>query len=198
MKTFFRPSPNIPGELLTCRRAGKIRHLGISQCSAETLRRAHAVHPIAAVQIEYSPFFLDSERNGLFDVAAELGIAFISYRPLGRGFGTRTFCTSQEVPVGDPSLNHPQFMLPNIETNAKLTRSPEEFARRKDCTLIQLILAWEMAQAETAILIPSAINTDQLRENLGALNINVDYAEKIQVRDLIAAVPQVGSIYPCA
>ena len=111
----------------------------MSQCSADTLRRAHAVHPIAAVQIEYSPFFLDSESNGLFDTAMELGIAFIAYRPLGRGFGTTTFRSPSSIPAGDIRLTHPRFMAENWETNMELVHKLKRHADGKGCTLPQLI-----------------------------------------------------------
>lgn len=170
----------------------------MSQCSADSLRRAHAVHPIAAVQIEYSPFFLDSEQNGLYDAATELGIAFIPYAPLGRGFGTPAFDTPNSLSSGDIRLTHPRFMAENWDVNKKLVRKLEQHAKSKGCTLPQLILAWEMMQLGNVIPIPGANNVDQLHENLKAFEVTIDDAESMEIRKLIVATPQVGGIYPHA
>ena len=170
----------------------------MSQCSADSLRRAHAVHPIAAVQIEYSPFFLDSESNGLFDTAMELGIAFIAYGPLGRGFGTNVFSSPSSIPAGDIRLTHPRFMAGNWDTNMDLVHELEQYANRKGCTLPQLILAWEMAQPGNVIPIPGATTTDQLSEDLKAFSITIDDVESLGIRKMIEAKAQVGGIYPHA
>lgn len=170
----------------------------MSQCSADTLRRAHAIHPIAAVQIEYSPFFLDSESNGLFDTAMELGIAFIAYGPLGRGFGTNTFASPSSIPAGDIRLTHPRFKAQNWDTNMKLVQELKQHANGKGCTLPQLILAWEMAQPGNVIPIPGATTANQLSEDLGAFNVTIDDAESIEIRKIIEATAQVGGIYPHA
>lgn len=170
----------------------------MSQCSADTLRRAHAVHPIAAVQIEYSPFFLDSESNGLFDTAMELGIAFIAYGPLGRGFGTTTFNSPDSIPAGDIRLTHPRFMAQNWDTNVKLVRDLKQHADGKGCTLPQLILAWEMAQPGIVIPIPGATTADQLSDDLNAFSVTIDDAENVKIRKMIEKTAQVGGIYPHA
>ena len=170
----------------------------MSQCSADTLRRAHAIHTIAAVQIEYSPFFLDSESNGLFDTAMELGIAFIAYGPLGRGFGTNTFESPNSIPAGDLRLFHPRFMAQNWDTNMKLVEELEKHANRKGCTLPQLILAWEMAQPGTVVPIPGATTIDQFSEDLMAFSVFIDPAESTAIREMIEATAQVGGIYPHA
>lgn len=170
----------------------------MSQCSADTLRRAQAVHPIAAVQIEYSPFFLDSESNGLFDAATELGIAFVAYGPLGRGFGTDKFNSPSSIPSGDIRLTHPRFMPQNWDTNMNLVRGLREHADSKGCTLPQLILAWEMAQPGNVIPIPGAATADQLLENLKAFSVTIDTAESNKIRKMIEATGQVGGIYPHA
>lgn len=113
----------------------------MSQCSADSLRRAHAVSPITAIQIEYSPFFLDSESNGLFDAALELSIALIPYGPLGRGFGTASFSSPSKLPAGDIRLTHPRFATKNWDTNKKLVEKLQAYANAKGCSLPQLILA---------------------------------------------------------
>lgn len=170
----------------------------MSQCSADTLSRAHAIHPIAAVQIEYNPFFLDSESNGLFDAAMELGIAFIAYGPLGRGFGTTTFSSPSSIPAGDIRLTHPRFMAQNWDTNVKLVQELEKHANHKGCTLPQLILAWEMAQPGNVIPIPGATTIDQLTEDLKAFSVSINHAESTEIRKSIEGAAQVGGIYPHA
>lgn len=170
----------------------------MSQCSADSLRRAHAVHPITAVQIEYSPFFLDSERNGLFDAALELGITLIPYSPLGRGFGTGKFDTADDVTDNDIRSTHPRFTANNWASNSKLVKKLKAYANRKGCTLPQLILAWEMAQGRNIVPIPGATTVSQLHEDLGAFDITIGNAENAEIRQLIEQAPQVGGIYPHA
>lgn len=196
-----RPDGKTPIEktvkaMIELKESGKIQHLGMSQCSADTLRRAHTVHPIAAVQIEYNPFFLDSESNGLISAAQELGIAVIPYAPLGRGFGTGAFQSPTDINSNDVRTVSPRFAAKNWPQNVKLVHDLAAYAEKKNVSLPQLILAWEMAQPGTVIPIPGATSTAQLYDDLGALRIEISAEDDAAVRSLISQAPQVGGIYP--
>ena len=130
------------------KKEGKIRYLGLSECSAKTLRRAHQVHPIAAAQMEYSPFALEieSEQTEFLKTARELGVKIIAYSPLGRGFLTNTIKSRNDFDEGDNRLNHPRFSEDHFEDNLKLVKILAEIAEKKGCTPGQLALAWVLAQ----------------------------------------------------
>lgn len=127
---------------------GKIRYLGLSECSARTLRRAHAVHPIAAAQMEFSPFALEieSEQTNFLKTARELGVKIIAYSPLGRGFLTNTIKSRADFDEGDNRLNHPRFSDEHFGENLKLVQTLADIAEKKGCTPGQLAIAWVMAQ----------------------------------------------------
>jgi aryl-alcohol dehydrogenase-like predicted oxidoreductase len=130
------------------KKEGKIRYLGLSECSAKTLRRAHKVHPIAAAQMEYSPFALEieSEQTEFLKTARELGVKIIAYSPLGRGFLTNTIKSRKDFDEGDNRLNHPRFSEDHFDDNLKLVKILAEIAQKKGCTPGQLALAWVLAQ----------------------------------------------------
>lgn len=130
------------------KKEGKIKYLGLSECSARTLRRAHAVHPIAAAQMEFSPFALEieCEQTDFLRTARELGVKIIAYSPIGRGFLTNTIKSRADFDAGDNRLNHPRFSDDHFEDNLKLVRILADIAERKGCTAGQLSLAWVMAQ----------------------------------------------------
>jgi aryl-alcohol dehydrogenase-like predicted oxidoreductase len=130
------------------KKEGKIRYLGLSECSAKTLRRAHKVHPIAAAQMEYSPFALEieSEQTEFLKTARELGVKIIAYSPLGRGFLTNTIKSRKDFDEGDNRLNHPRFSEDHFDDNLKLVKILAEIAEKKGCTPGQLALAWVLAQ----------------------------------------------------
>lgn len=127
---------------------GKIRYLGLSECSAATLRRACAVHPIAAAQMEYSPFALEieSEQTKFLETARELGVKVVAYSPLGRGFLTGTITKREDIDEGDNRAKHPRFSEENFGANLKLTETLAEMAKKKGCTPGQLSIAWLLAQ----------------------------------------------------
>lgn len=127
---------------------GKIRYLGLSECSARTLRRAHAVHPIAAAQMEFSPFALEieSEQTKFLETARELGVKIIAYSPLGRGFLTNSIKNRADLDEGDNRLNHPRFSDEHFGENLKLVQTLAEIAEKKGCTPGQLSIAWVLAQ----------------------------------------------------
>jgi len=130
------------------KKEGKIRYLGLSECSADTLRRAHAVHPIAAAQMEYSPFALEieSSQTEFLRTARELGVKIIAYSPLGRGFLTNTIKSREDFDEGDNRLNHPRFSEEHFGENLKLVQILADIAVKKNCTPSQLSIAWVLAQ----------------------------------------------------
>lgn len=132
------------------KKEGKIRYLGLSECSARTLRRASKVHPIAAAQMEYSPFALEieSEQTGLLKTARELGVKIVCYSPLGRGFLTGSIKSRDEFDEKDSRKNHPRFSEEHFGDNLKLVETLSEIAKKKGCTTGQLSLAWLLAQGE--------------------------------------------------
>lgn len=134
--------------MVELKKEGKIRYLGLSECSARTLRRAHAVHPIAAAQMEFSPFALEieSEQTDFLKTARELGVKIIAYSPLGRGFLTNTIKSRADFDEGDNRLNHPRFSDEHFGENLKLVQTLADIAKTKGCTPGQLSIAWVMAQ----------------------------------------------------
>ncbi|KAF9736465.1 hypothetical protein PMIN06_011539 [Paraphaeosphaeria minitans] len=179
--------------------SGKIRHLGLSECSASTLRRAHAVHPIAAAQMEYSPFALDieSEQTSFLATARELGVHIIAYSPLGRGFLTNTITSRADLDPSDNRTNHPRFSEAHFDDNLGLVRSLADIARSKGCTAGQLALAWVAAQGEDVIPIPGTKRVKYLEENAAAAEIALSGDEEKRIRQAIESVGgSKGSRYP--
>jgi aryl-alcohol dehydrogenase-like predicted oxidoreductase len=125
---------------------GKVRYLGLSECSAETLRRAHAVHPITAVQMEYSPWALDIETNGVLDACRELGVTVVAYSPLGRGFLTGAIKSPDDFAEDDFRRHVPRFQGENFYKNLELVHKLEALAKAKGCSAAELTLAWVIAQ----------------------------------------------------
>ena len=165
--------------------AGKIKYLGLSECSAESLRRAHAVHPISAVQVEYSPFTLDIEHSqiDLLRTCRELGVATIAYSPIGRGMISGTIRSRQDLEPGDFRLNAPRFSEENFHKNLELTDKIVGIAKKKNVTPTQLVLAWLLGEGEDIIPIPGTTKIERLHENLEALKIKVTSAEQKEIRE---------------
>ncbi|KAJ1949361.1 hypothetical protein FBU59_001176, partial [Linderina macrospora] len=149
-------------------KAGKVRFLGLSECSAETLRRAYKVHPIAAVQVEYNCWTLDPEQNGLLDACRELGVTVVAYSPLGRGFLTGQIRKFEDLPETDSRRFHPRFQPENFHHNIKLVEAFEEMSAKKGCKPGQLALAWVLAQDPNLIVIPGTKRIKYLDENVAA------------------------------
>ncbi|KAK2763225.1 hypothetical protein FQN54_009861 [Arachnomyces sp. PD_36] len=177
---------------------GKIRYLGLCEVSAETLRRAHAVHPITALQIEYSPLFLDieNEQIGLLKTCRELGVAVVAYAPLGRGMLTGRYRSRDDLEDGDwRKLISPRFAEGNFESNLMFADQIGELAEEKGCTAAQLVLAWLMAQGEDIFPIPGTKNITYAEENLGALELTLTEEEIQAVRDIAENVEVAGDRY---
>ncbi len=151
---------------------GKVRFLGLSEAAPETIRRAHAVHPITALQTEYSLWTRDPE-DGVLAVCRELGIGFVAYSPLGRGFLTGRFRTIEDLPAEDYRRASPRFQGENFQRNLDLVRRIEETAAEKHCTPAQLALAWVLAQGEDIVPIPGTKRRKYLEENIGALDLRL-------------------------
>jgi aryl-alcohol dehydrogenase-like predicted oxidoreductase len=165
--------------------AGKIRYAGLSECSVQTLRRACAVHPIAAVQSEYSLWSREPE-GGMLAACRELGVGFVAYSPLGRGFLAGNFRTLHDLPADDHRRQMPRFQEGSVEHNAALADVIREFARRKGCTPAELALAWVLAQG--VLTIPGMKTRTHLVENVGALELTLSRDEQKEIRAKIEAL----------
>ncbi|KAK0642815.1 Aldo-keto reductase yakc (NADP(+)) [Lasiodiplodia hormozganensis] len=177
---------------------GKIKHLGLSEVSATTLRRAHAVHPIAAVQMEYSPVTHEIETSGLLAACRELGVAVVAYSPFGKGLVTGAFRSSKDFGPGDRRAIYPRFSDENLPQNLVLADTICGIAREKGCTPGQLTLAWLWAQGDDAFPIPGTSKIKNLEENVGAVNVDITPAEVAKVRKLVDEAEIAGTRYPTA
>ena len=177
---------------------GKVKYLGISECSERTLRRAHAVHPIAAVQMEYSFFSLDIEREeiGIKKACDELGVAIVAYSPLGRGLLTGQYKSRNDFAPGDVRLYMPRFSEENFPKNLEVVDRVAEIAKRKGCTAGQLALAWLLKQGENVIPIPGTRHVKYLEENIGALKVELTAEEVQEIRKLAETADVKGERYP--
>src|SRR4030095_2733582 len=170
-----RVDPNTPieetvGAMAELVQAGKVRYLGLSEAAPDTIRRAHAVHPITALQTEYSPWSRKPE-EGLLATCRDLNIAFVAYSPLGRGFLTGRFKRPEDLPEGDWRRNNPRFQGENFYANLAIVHRVQGLAARKHCTAAQLALAWLLAQGEDIVPIPGSKATSRLEENAAAVDI---------------------------
>ncbi|HEU4722382.1 MAG TPA: aldo/keto reductase [Gemmatimonadaceae bacterium] len=151
---------------------GKVRHLGLSEAAPATIRRAHAVHPIAALQTEYSLWMRDVE-DEILPTCRELGIGFVPYSPLGRGFLTGRFARFEDLPADDFRRRQPRFQGENFQKNLDLVRYVEKAASRKGCTPAQLALAWLLHQGDDVVPIPGTTRVENLQDNVGALGVTL-------------------------
>ena len=164
--------------------AGKVRFLGLSEAAPATVRRAHAVHPIAALQTEYSLWSRDSEAE-ILPAVRELGIAYVAYSPLGRGFLTGQFASPADFPDDDYRRFHPRFTGANFEKNIALVREVEAMAAEKGCTAAQLAIAWVLAQGEDIVPIPGTKRRKYLEENIGALDVSLTPEELERIDQIL-------------
>jgi len=176
-------------------REGKVRFLGLSEAGAETIRRAHAVHPITALQSEYSLWTRDPEEEVL-GVCRELGIGFVPYSPLGRGFLTGKIQKPEDLPDGDYRKTTPRFQGENFQRNLDLVKRVEEIAREKRCTPAQLALAWVLAQGENIVPIPGTKRRKYLQENIGALDVDLTSKDLERIDEVAPRDAFAGSRYP--
>jgi len=195
-----RVDPNTPiedtiGAMKKLVQEGKVRYLGMSEAGAQSLRRAHAVHPIAALQNEYSLWSRDPE-DGILNVCRELGIGFVPYSPLGRGFLTGQIKRFEDFAPDDVRRNSPRFQGENFQRNLDLVSRIEQMARGKGCTASQLALAWVLAQGEDIVPIPGTKRVKYLEENLGALDVHLTDADLARIEEISPRGAVAGPRYP--
>ncbi len=174
---------------------GKVRYLGLSEAGAATIRRAHAVHPVTALQSEYSLWTRDPE-DEVLEVCRELGIGFVPYSPLGRGFLTGQIKSFENLADDDYRRQSPRFQGGNFQRNLDLVRRVEEIARRKRCTAAQLALAWVLAQGEDIVPIPGTKHRKYLAENAGALDVTLSNEDLAQLEEAAPKNAAAGLRYP--
>ena len=174
---------------------GKVRFLGLSEAGAETIRRAHAVHPITALQSEYSLWTRDPEADVL-GVCRELGIGFVPYSPLGRGFLTGKIKKREDLPEDDYRHTTPRFQGENFQHNLDLVERVGEIARDKRCTPAQLALAWVLAQGDDIVPIPGTKRRKYLQENVGALDVILTSADLARIEEVAPKHAVAGERYP--
>jgi len=195
-----RVDPNTPiaetvGAMAQLVKEGKVRYLGLSEASAETLRRAVKVHPIAALQTEYSLWTRDPE-GGILAACRELGIGFVAYSPLGRGFLTGQFKKFEDLTADDYRRNSPRFQGENFQKNLDLVRRVEEIAAEKKCQPSQLALAWVLAQGSDVVPIPGTKRRKYLEENVGALAVKLTKEDLRRIEEVFPADAAAGGRYP--
>jgi aryl-alcohol dehydrogenase-like predicted oxidoreductase len=186
------PIEETVGALAELVREGKVRHIGLSEAAPETIRRAHAVHPLAAVQTEYSLWTRDPEAEVL-PACRELGIGFVAYSPLGRGFLSGRFKSPEDLDETDFRRHGPRFTGENLAANLKLVERLEQLAAEKGVTSGQLALAWVLAQGDDVVPIPGTKRRAYLEENAGALDVSLSPDELRAIAD--ALPPAVGERY---
>jgi aryl-alcohol dehydrogenase-like predicted oxidoreductase len=174
--------------------AGKVRCLGLSEAGPQTIRRAQAVHPIAALQTEYSLWSRDAEGE-ILSAVRELGIGFVPYAPLGRGFLTGQIKTIDDLAPDDYRRNTPRFQDENFRKNLDLVREIEAMAREKDCTPAQLALAWVLAQGDDIVPIPGTKRRTYLDENVGALQVRLSPEDLARIDRVIPPGMAAGTRY---
>ncbi|MGC1449438.1 MAG: aldo/keto reductase [Candidatus Sulfotelmatobacter sp.] len=195
-----RVDPNTPieetvGAMSELVEAGKVRYLGLSEASVQTLRRAVKVHPIAALQTEYSLWTRDPE-GGILAACRELGIGFVAYSPLGRGFLTGQFRKLEDLPEDDYRRNSPRFQGENFQKNLDLVRRVEEIAKEKGCKPSQLALAWVLAQASDVVPIPGTKRRKYLEENAAALDVMLSREDLRRIDEVFPPEAATGGRYP--
>ncbi|MGB8989842.1 MAG: aldo/keto reductase [Candidatus Sulfotelmatobacter sp.] len=174
---------------------GKIRHIGLSEASPQTLRRAVKVHPITALQTEYSLWSREPE-DEILATCRELGVGFVAYSPLGRGFLTGQFTRFEDFPEDDYRRFSPRFQGENFQKNLDLVRRVEEIAHEKHCTPAQLALAWVLAQDKNIVPIPGTKRRKYLEENIGALDVKLTQEDLNRIEEIFPADAAAGSRYP--
>ena len=195
-----RVDPNTPieetvGAMAELVKEGKVRYLGLSEASSETLRRAQLIHPIAALQTEYSLWSRDPE-DDLLATCRELGIGFVAYSPLGRGFLTGQIKSFDDLAEDDYRRHSPRFQGENFDKNLELVSRIDEMAKEKECSPAQLALAWVMAQGEDIIPIPGTKRRKYLEENAGALEVTLSEDDLRRIDEVAPKGVAAGTRYP--
>ena len=194
-----RVDPNTPieetvGEMSRLVEEGKVRYLGLSEAAIETIRRAHGVHPITALQTEYSLWSRDPE-DELFAVCREMGIGFVAYSPLGRGFLTGQIKSYDDLASDDYRRNSPRFQGENFGKNLELVSRIEQIAAERGCTAAQLALAWVLAQGEEIVPIPGTKRRKYLEENVAALEVEITPEDLTRIDEVAPKGVAAGTRY---
>ena len=189
------PTEDTVGAMAKLVEQGKVRALGLSEASPQTIRRGHAVHKIAAVQNEFSLLYR-AEGEETLRTTRQLNIAFVAYSPLGRGLLTGAVEDPKTMSDNDARRRHPRFAPENIDRNLALVRRVEEISRKKQCTPGQLALAWLLAQGDDIVPIPGTKRKERLIENIGALDVRLSDGELAQISDAVPIGAVAGSRYP--
>jgi aryl-alcohol dehydrogenase-like predicted oxidoreductase len=196
-----RVDPKIPieetvGAMAELVRAGKVRHIGLSEASSATIRRAHATHPITALQSEYSLWTRDVEENGVLSTVRELRIGFVAYSPLGRGFLTGQFKTFEDLPADDYRRRSPRFQGENFDRNLELVREVERLAGDKGVTSGQLALAWVLSRGDDVVPIPGTKRVKYLEQNAHAADVVLSASDIARLDAVFPADAAAGARYP--
>lgn len=195
-----RPDPNVPiedvaGTVKDLIQQGKVKYFGLSEANAETIRRAHAVLPVTALQSEYSMFYRDPEKE-IIPTLEELGIGFVPFSPLGKGFLTGTINADVELDKADTRNMLPRFSKENRAANQALVDLVVSIARYKNATPAQIALGWLLAQKPWIVPIPGTSKIHRLQENIGGVNISISNDELSQINSALATIKIVGERYP--
>ena len=194
-----RVDPDVPieetvGAMTELVSAGKVKYLGLSEAAPETIRRAHAVHPITALQTEYSLWTRDPE-EAILPTVRELGIGFVPYSPLGRGFLTGQFRRPEDIPADDYRRDNPRFQGGAFASNLALVTEIETMAQEKGCTAAQLALAWVLAQGDDIVPIPGTKRRRYLEDNIGALDVTLTDDDRARVDRILPPGAATGTRY---
>lgn len=194
-----RVDPNTPieetvGAMAELVKAGKVRYLGLSEAAPETIRRAHAVHPISALQTEYSLWSREPEEQ-ILPTVRELGIGYVAYSPLGRGFLTGQIRRIEDLAEDDYRRHSPRFQGENFQKNLDLVTEIEKMAQEKGCTPAQLALAWLLAQGEDIVPIPGTKKRSRLEENVGALEVQITAEDRARIDAILPPGAAAGTRY---
>jgi aryl-alcohol dehydrogenase-like predicted oxidoreductase len=195
-----RPDPNVPieevaGTVQELIRAGKVKHFGLSEASADLIRRAHAVQPVSALQSEYSIWWRAIEENGVLATCEELGIGLVPYSPLGRGYLTGKIDESTTFAANDIRSSNPRFTQEAIRANRAVIEVLEQIAAAHEATPAQIALAWLLGQKPWIVPIPGSRKLERLDENLGAVNVRLTPDDLCAIADTMAAITVVGNRY---
>lgn len=194
-----RVDPNTPiedtvGAMAELVREGKVRYLGLSEAAPKSIRRAHSVHPIAALQTEYSLWSREPE-DGILATVRELGIGFVPYSPLGRGFLTGQIKSIDDLEKDDYRRNSPRFQGENFQKNINLVHEIEKIAKAKNCTAAQLALAWVLAQGDDIVPIPGTKRINLLEENIAAMNVTLTQSDLERINQILPSGVAAGTRY---
>jgi aryl-alcohol dehydrogenase-like predicted oxidoreductase len=194
-----RVDPQVPieetvGAMAELVAAGKVGHLGLSEAAPETIRRAHAVHPIAALQTEYSVWSREPETE-ILPAVRELGIGFVAYAPIGRGFLAGRFSDPAELTAGDVRRHHPRFRDANLQANAAVAARLRAIADAREITPAQLALAWLLAQGEDIVPIPGTASIEHLEQNIASASVRLTAAELASIQEAFPPGVAAGDRY---